>query len=404
MVDTELDRLLREGIAAARAGRNEQARELLLQAIALDEELETAWLWLSGVVDNPEERQICLENVLSLNPDNVAAQDGLRWLREQGSASPPQPQAPSRPVLSPVPEESSPPQPPPSPRRSPVKIEIEPYGCPYCGGAIDNEEPRCSHCGRLVTVRSRKRAGGMGLAWLVFFFLLLGAVSWLEGFLISQLVEVGQLPQWMSQTAVRYLVGSALFSPEGIPGDLADFANVMIWFNYVLGGLCVVAAVGLALKSRAVYFGSFLLAGFVVIATGTGLLIGLIGWIPAILRLGLAAVSVKWLADNAITFEWETHYYNADTDQDLRTDMDYYNRGRQYREKGMWAKAAAHWKVAAQLAPGQAQYHVVLANAYVKIGYPAAALVAAERALALTPDDKDLRAFRDSLAELEESY
>ena len=111
MGNMELDRLLQEGIAAARAGQKEQARELLLQVIAQDEAVEAAWLWLSGVVDDPGERQICLENVLTLNPYNTAAQAGLRWLAEQGLTReaeqgvpiPPRTQIPPQPPLSPVP-------------------------------------------------------------------------------------------------------------------------------------------------------------------------------------------------------------------------------------------------------------------------------------------------------------
>ncbi|MGD8398545.1 MAG: tetratricopeptide repeat protein, partial [Anaerolineae bacterium] len=63
-----------------------------------------------------------------------------------------------------------------------------------------------------------------------------------------------------------------------------------------------------------------------------------------------------------------------------------------------WAKAAAHWKVAGQLAPGNAAYHVALANAYLEMGRPDAALATANRAVARDPDDARLRAFREVLA------
>jgi hypothetical protein len=43
---------------------------------------ETAWVWLSYVVDTFEDRQICLENVLTINPNNKYAQRGLNQLRE----------------------------------------------------------------------------------------------------------------------------------------------------------------------------------------------------------------------------------------------------------------------------------------------------------------------------------
>jgi hypothetical protein len=88
---TPVNELLRRGIAAAKAGHREQAREILLSVIELDERVELAWLWLSGVVDSLEDRRICLENVLTINPDNANAQAGLRWLERQENATSLQP-------------------------------------------------------------------------------------------------------------------------------------------------------------------------------------------------------------------------------------------------------------------------------------------------------------------------
>jgi tetratricopeptide (TPR) repeat protein len=422
MKDEELKQLLQAGIAAARAGDKEQARDLLLQVIDYDEKVEAAWLWLSGVMDDLEERQICLENVLAINPANTAALAGLRHLVALASSPsaqasvPAQPASePPRPVLTPilaqpVPAMPQPAQlepephehvgdPAPPARRPGTTIEIDPFGCPYCGGSVSGDEPRCDHCRRLVTVRSRKRAAGVSLVWPVLAFALLGIAAWGEGY-FAQLVEIGQLPEWLTQTAVRFLVGSALFSATGLPGELVQFANTFVLINTLLAGLCILTALGLAFRFRAVYWWAFLLLGFLVVGTGAGLLAQLVGWVPALFRLGLVALATKWLVENAPAFEWETHYYNADVDSDLRNGLDYYSRGLRYRDMGMWAKAAAHWKVAAQLEAGETQYRVALATAYARMGYPAAALSEVDRVLARDPDDLELHTFRDSLASL----
>ncbi len=76
-MSTEAARLLQEGIAAFKAGRKDEARRLLTRATELDERNENAWLWLSAVVDSLENQQICLENVLALNPNNTRALKGL---------------------------------------------------------------------------------------------------------------------------------------------------------------------------------------------------------------------------------------------------------------------------------------------------------------------------------------
>jgi tetratricopeptide (TPR) repeat protein len=405
MQDKELEQLLREGIAAAKAGHKDQARQLLLRVIALDQEVEAAWLWLSEVVDDPHERQICLENVLALNPSNAAAQSGLRWLEEQGIVSPagqippasPRPEDTTGLGSGPVPDTSS----QPIPATPASQVEIDSFGCPYCGGPVSGEEPRCEHCGRLVEIRQRKQPGWGPLSWLLILFLLQGVAAWLQGYFVSQVVTMGQLPQWTSEIGLQLVVGSAWYTPGSIQDDLVDFAHLVTLLNYAMAGLCIAAAAGLALKIRLVYFGSFLLMGLMVLATGIGLLMGLAGWLPALLRLGLVLLTTKWLADSSSVFEWQTRQYSADLDQDLRTDLDYYSRGKRYSEMGMWAKAAAHWRVAVLLAPNKVAYHVALANAYRRMDYPAAAVAEADQALTLAPDDTGLRAFRNSLVNLE---
>lgn len=94
---SELEELLKRGIAAAKAGEREMARDLLMRIVEQDERNIKAWLWLSSVVDRPDDRQICLENVLAIDPDNQVARRGLELLlKETGLPSRPGP-APSAP-------------------------------------------------------------------------------------------------------------------------------------------------------------------------------------------------------------------------------------------------------------------------------------------------------------------
>ncbi len=77
--------LLQRGIALAKAGRREEARDVLLQVVEQDERNESAWLWISGVVDTDDDKAIALENVLTLNPNNEWAKRGLQLM---GRSSP----------------------------------------------------------------------------------------------------------------------------------------------------------------------------------------------------------------------------------------------------------------------------------------------------------------------------
>ena len=72
--------LLQQGIALAKAGQREEARSILMQVVEQDERNESAWLWLSGVVDSDDDKAVALENVLALNPDNEWARRGLQML------------------------------------------------------------------------------------------------------------------------------------------------------------------------------------------------------------------------------------------------------------------------------------------------------------------------------------
>jgi hypothetical protein len=87
---------LNQAILAAKAGRKAEARSLLEAVLNADERNEQAWLWLSGVVDDAEERVICLENVLIINPGNQAARQGLAALQATPAAG--QPAAPGTPA------------------------------------------------------------------------------------------------------------------------------------------------------------------------------------------------------------------------------------------------------------------------------------------------------------------
>jgi len=102
--------LLKQGIAALNAGRKEEARRLLMQFVQQDERNEMGWLWLSGAVDTDEDRRVCLENVLAINPNNGVARRGLESLiakkgvRSLGVASSPLPEA--KPLKGKSPEQS----------------------------------------------------------------------------------------------------------------------------------------------------------------------------------------------------------------------------------------------------------------------------------------------------------
>lgn len=110
--DSQIAELLKQGIQAVKAGRTEEARQILMEVVERDERNEQGWLWLSGVVETLHDRRICLENALAINPDNAHARSGLQWLDQHQ------------------------PQPADAQER-----------CPGCGAALPASGSACPECG-----------------------------------------------------------------------------------------------------------------------------------------------------------------------------------------------------------------------------------------------------------------
>ena len=79
---------LQKAITAIRAGDKEAGRSLLAEIIKSDPKNEMAWLWMSGAVEYDDSRRQCLEHVLTINPHNQAAINGLAKLQQEQPSQP----------------------------------------------------------------------------------------------------------------------------------------------------------------------------------------------------------------------------------------------------------------------------------------------------------------------------
>ncbi len=81
----ESQNLVQQAINLARAGRREDARKILLHIVEIDPNNLTAWIWLSDLVDDPQDRIIALENALTIKPDQTQVKLRLDQIRKQAA-------------------------------------------------------------------------------------------------------------------------------------------------------------------------------------------------------------------------------------------------------------------------------------------------------------------------------
>lgn len=74
----DFERLMREGRLALDKGDRDLAHELWREAALLDPYNEQVWLALLDVLETLEDRRVCLQNILEINPLNTQARRMLR--------------------------------------------------------------------------------------------------------------------------------------------------------------------------------------------------------------------------------------------------------------------------------------------------------------------------------------
>lgn len=72
--------LLQQAISAARAGHELTARDIFLEIVEINPNNEIAWVWLIGLLDDPDDCIHACEQALRINPNNVRVREHLRRL------------------------------------------------------------------------------------------------------------------------------------------------------------------------------------------------------------------------------------------------------------------------------------------------------------------------------------
>ncbi|CAG0934333.1 hypothetical protein TFLX_03434 [Thermoflexales bacterium] len=425
----EIKLWLTNGIAAARNGKRAEARELLLRVVDVDENNVQAWLWLSGVVTTLEDREVCLQNVLALDPVNEAAERGLAKVRAEIEATPEiEPESALPHVETDIALETK------------VAFDFsdteldDPLLCVYCAHPTREEDRQCPHCKRslFATFYEHEKPRWIWTAWMVSMaeaIFYVGGLLVLIGILASALSAVKYNGQSLD---VTHLISMYLGQSNAVPAQAqAAVFTVLpreqfyLRLGYVL--LAVIVASGLMTRKRffhILYVATLAIAAMLLYLSTT-LNRSFIGGGPAATPLeGIMQVAlnealgvfilfsgglfglfllIKIALAFAINddFDTRTERLWCVIDRTVRESNTAFIRAKTYMKREMWTLAALYLQRAVSIQPSTVDYYLALAESYARLGRYPQSLALLDDAGQLQPDSPIIPNLRSVIVELQ---
>ena len=429
MSTDEINRWLTDAIAAARAGQRAEAHELLLRVVNADENNVRAWLWLSSVVTTLEDREVCLENVLALDPENEAVRLGLATVRAEIEATPEiEPES----ALPSVEAEAA--------LETKVALDFsdtaldEPLLCVYCANHTREEDRQCPHCKRdlYATFYEREKPRWIWMGWTVSIaeaIFSVGGLLALLGILASALsvVKYGGQGVDIGQLLLMYLGQSHTVPPQAQAAVLMILPREQFYLRlgYVL--LVVIAAFGLLTRKRLfyilylatlaieavlLYLSASINRGFVASGAATtplegvtqvalnealGMFVLLAGGLAGLFLLIKIALAFAMNDD----FDTRTERLWCAIDKTVRDPNGAFIRARTYMQREMWTLAALYLQRAVSIQPSTVEYYLALAESYAHLGRYQQSLALLDAAGQLQPDSPIIPNLRGVILEMQ---
>jgi tetratricopeptide (TPR) repeat protein len=414
MTIDEINLWLTDGIAAAKAGKRAEARELLLRVVNADENNVRAWLWLSGVVTTLEDREVCLQNVLALDPENEAAQRGLAKVRAEIEAAPKlEPESALPHVEAEI--------------RPEAKIAFnftdtelnDPLLCVYCAHLTREEDRQCPNCKRdlVATFYERERPRWIWTGWMVSMaeaIFSAGGLLVLIGILASALSVVKYSGQGgdISQLLLMYLGQSHTVPAQAQTAVLTILPREQFFLRlgYILA--VVIVAFGLLTRKRLFYIlyvgtlaieaallylsisvnRTFVAGGAattplegilqVALNEALGMFVLLYGALSGLFLLIKVALAFGMNDD----FDARTERLWCVIDKTVHDPNGAFIRAKTYMTREMWTLAAMYLQRALSLQPSTVEYYLALAESYAHLGSYQQSLALLDDAGQLQPD------------------
>jgi tetratricopeptide (TPR) repeat protein len=372
-----LQRCLKDGIRAVRRRNYVRGRELLLRVVEANPNQKDAWWWLYQATDDVTEQKRALENVLRLDPQHTEAQADLIVLRHELIRRQPAQAIDWDQVLA--------------------AAAIEPgdaldnvFQCPACGRPTRHDARRCRDCGQGLYWRVARGVSPEALHSLLLLLAVCLVVGLVE--LVGPLMVLGLSRQHVAAANFDWLESWSYV--QLVVGDMTrlqpGMATLLI---QVLGGRALVLAallLGLREKWALAYWLGFLVA-LADLGLGLGLLVlGLVGVLVPAAHTGLALAVLLALVAVIDGFAVSHQRILVRPDGGARGALDFYQRGRAYSRRGLWAMAVAQWRRAVGLAPRTPHFYRDLAVGLAHIGFFERSQRAIDQAIHLAPDDPTL--------------
>lgn len=401
------------GLLAAQHGETEKAYELLTRVVTHDEAQIGAWWQLSRLVTDPEEQEICLDNVLALDPTHIealAVKAALQQEYRQAALSTLE-QALDRETIA-----------------DGAFVQIDPFNdpwrCPYCAAATDEDDRACPECHQPLWEVGREIKEPR-----FNYYLLLGLES--VFILTSVLVTLLLLnyAEWFLSALVQLDLNLPLFSIYGsgagatpeLQAALFDILpRACFWLALAPGVLSGLIALSALTRAMPGYITGLSLSGLRIILIISNLLLQgshgvgretlpeMQSWLsthffPSLLRYYRIALGganfltlIAALALFLLFLNLTDHFALAqkrlwlEIDREVRgSALSLWMRGREYFDDHRWAAAALHFRYALAL-DERVDFYLPLALAYSHLGMYDHAESALADARALAPDNPQI--------------
>ncbi len=402
MSTPEINNWLKAGIVALKAGKTEEARAILTQLLSVDERNEKAWLLLSRTVKVREERQLCLENALAINPDSQLARKGLRKLGIDPNTA--QPQLDEDDSL----DEETAVFDPPAPPKTNVRREREPLSaaaailyperqvtewewtdptpdqevnkvgytaktqyedvwsqdidiCAFCATPVTVEDARCPTCKNNLIINHftyPKPSQNLVIFWVL--LLGLAQINLLQ--IIYNIIFISN--------PIAAIWNGVLLLAFGVLSTAVYFRQfwAFIATHYLLAAIFISSILQYLIPTdiTASLFATFdpSMVNFLSGVTGG------FGSFLKIFQLATAGIALFYAFVRVSSdFERTKMYRFAAVGKRLEYAADYHINAQRAAKEGLWATAVLHWQRAAAKEPNQIKYQRHLANAYSQLRF-----------------------------------